>query len=1604
MVVATAEESDLGAVRAACDTGRYLDAWAALDRSGGVEAARSVDELILASRVARNLGGARRARLLAIRAHRLDRHDAAAAYHYASALSESRGPWEALTFLRGFSVQAGASATARALLLLRRVDLLLVVRDFEEAHRQCDEAAPLWDHPAVWARKAAIFAAADSWTAAEEAAARALELGPACQQGLGAMAACLVARGRSDEADHLLAERGGALQSPHMLLYRAQLCLELERLQDAKVLVREAARMYLLAEPQIVRRMAGLAAAVEFKLGEIDSAVRFYRMAGEPAQLRLASRLAQDLAPRRVLLGVPQVRQDHKTCAPATLTALCRYFERAADQVSIVEEICYDGTPSANERRWAESHGFVAKHFTVTWDAAVALLDRGLPFALQTIDVSSAHLQPVVGYDVRRGSFLVRDPSIPVLVEMDAAGMLEAQAAVGPQGMVMVPVETRERLDGITLPDEDLRERLYRLQVHLLDHRRDDAARELAELERVAPQSVVTMMAARALAAYDGNQAAQLEALDRILAAYPEDPAVLFARLSCLEGLERPEQRRNELLAAATRAGAHPVLKRMWGEELARDGRQAALAALWLGAAICGNPRDSQAYFRLAQLAGARNERRAACELMRAASCIEDANEVFAVHYFRAMRYAGLADQALAFLRKRVDRLGRRSAQSWITLYVALTQLGRIREAAEILAAAREALPKDGAILLETAWTLLRQGRTEEAAALGEQARTGAKDADLVRFDAELARLAGRREAGIERWRMLLSKNPLALEAYVSMVRLLRECGRDEEALRVVREAAERYPHHAGLGRLLVEVIGNEGTESLEVVRRLVALAPSDAWARRELAGRLARRQHLDEAMQVLDEAVALDPDSSASHGVRGFVLRLAGRYDEARDAFRKALSVEADNTAAFGALLDLAEDDAEGLRAIRFVQTELRRQVGFGAGLAAWRRAAHGRLPEDEVLAFLEEARAARPDTFACWDAVVSQLTAMRRLDEALTLANEMTERFPLVIEALLRRSDVEGLRDDLPACRQTLEKALEHEPWHSGATMMLADLLARDGDLGEACRRLEKLVERSPLDVANVVRLADLYERSGRRAKALAAVRGALERDPTSEQLWELLVRWARMTSSDAEIVAVAEQVVIARPESAAALLGYASVVSTRPGREQPALAALENAIAREPHREPTYDRRAVLLTRLARFDDALLACKPAVFGAKIPLPLRGRRAWVLAEKGDLDEATLEMEAVIADSPSYLWGLLQLGGWYAELRKPALALRIYGLAMRARPGAAEPALGYFDAARILGDFAACDRALASIRDDAAPRSVEARRVLLDCSRGRVTDAMATFSQLCKRPRVDAQVLVEAGRTLVSYGYHSDTLKALRRAIEEAPDLEATGVAWAELLSPIFEPLVLRSLFKLTGAGPAGERAVMAHVEVLVSSRRFFDFAVAVLFGGRRFQRSAKVWAYIGQGLLAFGRYRWAARWLSSYTGRPDARPWMLAHVVAAFVAVGKLAEAKALSQRVVHESSADSDPHRRWLAFHAAVEGNLGEARDRLSGISGPSSEIGRMVEAYARAIAGATEQEGANVARRKSALAELDKTYFAKDPKGYSLVLRELIRKSAVSPAQG
>src|SRR5690606_1567313 len=146
-----------------------------------------------------------------------------------------------------------------------------------------------------------------------------------------------------------------------------------------------------------------------------------------------------------------------------------------------------------------------------------------------------------------------------------------------------------------------------------------------------------------------------------------------------------------------------PIFWQRLAGELAADAR-AHDEALWL-LRRCARfrPLEASVLATLADVLWDQLRRAEALEAYRLASCLAEKHEGFARAYFAAARALDRADEALAFLRARFERLGDRSGWPARTLCWALEEAGVPDQAAAVLEAALARRPDDPDLELHAA-------------------------------------------------------------------------------------------------------------------------------------------------------------------------------------------------------------------------------------------------------------------------------------------------------------------------------------------------------------------------------------------------------------------------------------------------------------------------------------------------------------------------------------------------------------------------------------------------------------------------------------------------------------------------------------------------------------------------------------------------------------------------------------------------------------------------------------------------------------------------------------------------------------------------------------
>jgi len=1561
------------------ERGRYLDALEAGRAVGPLDAWPPVEPRILAGRLAMRLGAARLASRLIERTFRAHRDHPLAQYYHIAHVQERRGAYAAWQERRRWG-EPPAGADGLADYHGQCAGLLAALRDFPAAEdhlRRGREAAPqrlYWN-----VERTHLFMVEDRFPEALDAAEAGLAAGR-CYPPTILMAAHLyMATGRHEDALALLRPAADAMQSGEIASMLLRVLLRVRLLDEAEEALRREESVTPIREPDLVSLIASQRAELALHRRDYVAALGFLSHVTHPFHAAIATNLracvdrAGDAAPRHVELPVPFVPQHHRTCVPAVLTAISRFWDRPAEHLAVAEEICYDGTPAFSERRWAQSHGWATREFRVDWDSAVALLDRGAPFTLTMIGAVAGHEVAVIGYDEATGVLLTRDPATVGTAEIYAAGLLAQQRASGPRGMAMVPQEKASLLDDLDLPEADLYDLYHALQLALDAHRRDGAVELRERMAAAAPDHRLTLTARRALARYDDNPHLERNAIEVLLERYPDDQPLQLARLQSLRQLADREERLGWLADVALRPAADPVLMVEYAVELSEDERQLDQARWVLRRALRRRHDDPYALFRLGQVRWRAGDQAGAAELLRAATCLDEIRDQYARAYFEVTRWLGYPETGLAHLRQRVERLGVRSSEPARTLFAALELLDRIPEALALLRDALRDHPDDGELRLFAAGRCAQYGRPDEAAEHRAAAAGKVKQVAWLAAVARDARLRGDRRRALECWREILETQPLDLEAHGAVARLLSEGGTRRDAVEHLRSRCAAFPHHAGLHRMLYQwTEGDAAAEREPVLRALAAIDPVDAWTARELALNLLAQNRTAAALEAAEAALALESGAPGGHLVLGHILRALGRAPEAEACFRRAIARSADAVPGIFGLLDTCGETLERRKeALEFVAAQLREQTVFGDGLLAFRHAARGVLTPAELLEALRRVHATRPDLWHAWSALVQHLTEMGAATEALELARTATERFPTVVPLRLDLARVHRARLEPAERVSVLERCRDFEPEATGPIVELADAYVQAGREPDAERLLEDSARRLPLAVPLRGKLAALLFQRGEQGRALDTLQEALRIEPGYEWAWQRLSEWSSVRG---------------RTTSALDLAG--SFAESRAGESEPwvrlgnmqldaqryadAVESANRALRAGPRNVLAHDLRAAALAGLRRFPEAEAACRPPELGDPPPPELLARAAWVDAQRGDVSAALSRMRALLARYPDFQWAWFRVMewsaaagrvhdaldaaerlswldpgnvvslGWQGEL-KLRLADRegakaAFRRAMQLQPDYAFAGFSYFDLQLGGGDLDGARRTLEILRAHAAPDRIREAEAALAAVTQDCATSLALVKELAGKVEADGAAVESAAERIRAAGWSIQLERTLRDLAAGPAWHPLVPVLWARTRALRGASIVLR-LRWLAGLGAPGRNAVCAVLDVLGDRGKgpYGRYAAVrwritwellwIRLICRAFRADDLYWGKYGYALLGSGRPQALIRWMRDWRARRNVEPWMLQNLAFALLRRRKDEEARAVLRHIAHEvfpAAQVNTPAMLWSSLAACLDGD--------------------------------------------------------------------------------
>ena len=1566
---------DLQAIEDLRERNLNLQAFERAKKYGDFSDWQGTDAIVTASGLAFNVGAPEESSRLNSRAWHRDKTHPKAIFQYAIEILQHRGPLPALLFMRRFpDFKADAGLTSWWYSLGGQLHSLL--RDFraaERLHELAFEVAP--DDGWAWTARAFTLENQDKYEEALELARKGLELDPTRRSCISAVAHYLTLLERNDEALDLLSKVVQQVENGWLLKELGDLQTELGLHGEAYTTYQRCVEFFPRLEKKSAEWLYGALSDGAYLAGDVDRAIEYAERASNPFHNKILEKMKAGAPdPKRVQLDVRFLRQHHVTCAPATISNIARYWEKKAEHLDLVEQMCYDGTPSYKERIWAEANGWVAKEFTLNWDDAKAMIDRGIPLTLATVYPGGGHLQAIIGYDSLRRTFLIRDPYFQRVTEFNADELIEEQIASGPRVMALVPNELSSKIVGLERPlaESEIYDLLFTAEAALDRHDRESAGVALTELETRFPGHRLTIVARWTISAYDANSLGIGSAIDALQKKFPDDVNLRMSQLSISYEFTGRAERIEALEKYSKAKPTDPLIWQMFGYELGLDAKQHRRSLHWLWKSLRKIPTNALNFRFIADVLWSRRRFDEAVELYGFAASLNDKDEQLAYTYFLAMWNRKREDEALEVLSDRAQRFGRRSGMPVRSLFAALRELGRVEEGLTALDQALAMRPDDGDLILFAADVKARYGRTEEADRLVQSAQGRAAKSSWFRGAAQVARLKGDLESAVGHWREVLKENPVDIQAHENVAFLLKGTEGAASAKEYLRRACRKYPTNRSLQVLRLQHLTEEPGEAIAVLRDLIRRDPGDVWSVRELARWYAQIGKLDQSLEMSDRAVEIAPHDSVSHQFRGQSLELLRRYEEAGEAYKKSIEFSVDSVSAISAWVGISRSMQAKKGVLDFVWNELRSQVSMGDGLFAYRDHARRVIDRPTLLNNLQEYAEANPRSWFAASAVIQQLWEMGRNEEALQLALKATQRFPLVHETWLDLSLVHQRVGNSEGEIEALRTAVAMNPVASYGVQQLAGAYQRAGRLEEAREVLVDALARLPFDNFLLGYLSEVYWGVGLRAEAIETAKRAVMIEPDYKWAWNAIKNWAEQIGDHGLPSSLARELTEKKPKDVQAWMNLADMLDTGAYSDE-RMAAIEEALKIDPFEPTALAMKANGLADARKFDEAIKVTHSKMSDGHRSEQLQFVEAGLEAMRGNMHRSEEILIRLTENSPSYLPGWIRLADIYRldpdrahEYRKTAmeitrlaprdatsfgylaeacLRLNLEEDAKEALQQAAilDPTYEYavtelFDSLLRSNDLSAAEVLVTTIRS-ASPANGLPIEVELEAKRGDVPRLLASLRELLLNKDVPAERLARVFEKVTTTIEKGD--KALLDLLSDvAADENANPVAGKYLIENAWaagkKSRCEEALNSISSRPVTWSHAAARYMEEIAggTGRALIKFIDA---NSEMLASEIESWGAVGYQLANADEGGRLINWFKGWEKREGVRPWMLWNLVFSLRKYGAPEEADKVSTAALALRPDDTiNMHLTCLALRSVKRGDVDEAQALFSNIN--------------------------------------------------------------------
>jgi protein O-GlcNAc transferase len=373
-----------------------------------------------------------------------------------------------------------------------------------------------------------------------------------------------------------------------------------------------------------------------------------------------------------------------------------------------------------------------------------------------------------------------------------------------------------------------------------------------------------------------------------------------------------------------------------------------------------------------------------------------------------------------------------------------------------------------------------------------------------------------------------------SLASLLSEAAALHRSGALEAAAARYHEIVRSHPSHADALHALAQICCQQGRfgEGVDLVRQALAVEPRRARSHVLLGRALAELGEVQEALASFDRAIVCAGNDADAHGNRGDVLAQLGRMEEAVDSYRRAIAIEPAsranwcNLGAAQACLGRLDDALASLeRGLALSPDHVGALVTYGDVLRALGR--HG-----EALASYDRALAVAPQEVSAMLGQAASLVVLKRPEDALARLDRALALTPLNADAISNRGFLLQSLNRHDEALASIDRALQIDPNHAEALVNRGVLLSELGRYADAVASCDRAIAASPANVrAHCNRSKTLFSLN-RYDEALISADQALAIDPAHvESLYTRGMALGRLHRHD-EAIAAFERVLVLAP----------------------------------------------------------------------------------------------------------------------------------------------------------------------------------------------------------------------------------------------------------------------------------------------------------------------------------------------------------------------------------------------------------------------------------------------------------------------------------------